>query len=184
MPLIPTIAHQYIAYRAFCQGDIPPKWCSNLPPSIYTHAQSTYWNVGPFRYWTLQQLPNILLAMPVLALLFYGSVLHIRYGLYPRLKGEHPPQGAKDPFFDLSVTPHAIHALLLATILLVSSHTQIALRLASSLPFLYWSAAHLWTSGKQKAHGKELMAAKWWTGWSLVWGTISVVLWGVFLPPA
>ncbi|KAG2441008.1 hypothetical protein HXX76_003861 [Chlamydomonas incerta] len=48
--------------------DWPRPWCSSRLPYVYGFVQSLYWNVGFLRYWTLQQAPNFLLAMPVLLL--------------------------------------------------------------------------------------------------------------------
>eukprot|EP00198_Chlamydomonas_reinhardtii_P011508 XP_001700845.1 predicted protein [Chlamydomonas reinhardtii] len=48
--------------------DWPRPWCSSRVPYVYGFVQLLYWNVGFLRYWTLQQAPNFLLAMPVLLL--------------------------------------------------------------------------------------------------------------------
>lgn len=186
----PFIYHQYTAYASFCL-DTPsdtsgkPPWCTTFPPSIYTYVQNRYWNVGFLRYWTLSQLPNILMAVPPLLSIVSFSVLNIRLQLLPRLfallrlqtlaRSTAPPK-TENGFTNLSLTPHAVHALALSLVLLVAAHTQIALRLVASLPFTYWAAAYLLIQHPR--------AGKWWVGWSVVWGAISIVLWAVFLPPA
>ena len=44
-------------------------WCAEEGLSnLYAFVQSEYWNQGPFCYWTLKQIPNFLLAAPVLLL--------------------------------------------------------------------------------------------------------------------
>lgn len=211
---MPFVIQQDAAYRAFClptdQGEpanIPAArpWCSYLPPSIYSFVQSHYWDVGPFRYWTLQQLPNFMMAAPILVLIFSSSVGYIINTLMPLLKapftgmpvkygtiiGINPPFFHRDNRPNLSVAPHAIHALVLGSTLLISAHTQIALRLASSMPFTYWAAARLWTSAGREKGTPELegtaggsRGARWWSAWSVVWGATSLVLWSAFLPPA
>lgn len=169
------IYHQYSGYRVFCQEtDTPAPWCSSLPPSIYTYVQSKYWNVGILRYWTLQQLPNFLLAAPVLGLLSYYSTQSVRSFaglLFDQARLQKP-----SPFDSLSLAPHGIHAFVFTSILLFASHTQIILRFAASLPFTYWSAARLLVEHPR--------LGKWWVGWSVVWGAVSLVLWWTFLPPA
>jgi phosphatidylinositol glycan class V len=75
-----------------------------------------------------------------------------------------------------SLTPHAIHAVVFAFFLLFASHTQITLRLAASMPFTYWAAA--WIYLKYPSYGTA------WVTWSVLWGLVSVILWGTFLPPA
>lgn len=202
---LPVIYHHYSAYVAFC---IPsdsaqlltprvPSWCSNFPPLIYTYVQSHYWNVGLFRYWTTQQIPNFLISAPPLALLCVFSIRHINNVFLPQLwtlifhqpsllasaaGGEQELKvvdnhEAKSPFDSSSLTPHAIHALFLSGTLLLASHTQIILRLAPSMPILYWSAAWLLLEGIEKW-------GRWWVAWSVIWGAVSSVLWTTFLPPA
>ena len=171
----PMIYHQYSGYRVFCQeADTPAPWCSNLPPSIYTYVQSKYWNVGFLRYWTSQQLPNFLLAAPALVLLSYYSTQSVRSfagRLFDQAQLRKPSH-----FEPLSLAPHGIHAFAFTSILLFASHTQIILRFAASLPFTYWSAARLLVEHPR--------LGKWWIGWSVVWGAVSLVLWWAFLPPA
>jgi phosphatidylinositol glycan class V len=185
---MPFIYHDFSAYLAFCTpSERPPAWCSNFPPSIYTHVQSKYWNVGFLRYWTLQQLPNFIIAAPPLLLLFTFSTYHFAQGFIPRLIVTHgnrksiscPPQiisRGPFPFLSHTITPHVFHSIILSTAILLASHVQIILRLAASMPLTYWAAA--WLLHEYPRCGR------WWVGWSVVWGAASVVLWGAFLPPA
>ena len=169
------VYHQHSGYRVFCEDAIvPAPWCSNLTPSIYTHVQSEYWNVGFLRYWTFQQFPNFLLATPVVTLLSYYSTYSVR-SFAIRLFDK---ASSRDlfPFESPSLAPHGIHAFVFTLILLFASHTQIILRFAASLPFTYWSAARLLVEHPRWG--------QWWVGWSIVWGAVSVVLWSTFLPPA
>lgn len=48
-----------------------PEWCDGLPGSHYSHIQKTYWGLGFFAYWQLKQLPNFLLAGPMI---FFAGV--------------------------------------------------------------------------------------------------------------
>lgn len=169
------VYHQYTGYRVFCQdASEPASWCSNIIPSIYTHVQSKYWNVGFLRYWAVQQTPNFLLAAPVITLLLHYSTQSV-HSFAIRLFNE-PQSRNLSPFESPSLVPHGIHAFVFTLILLFASHTQIILRFASSLPFTYWSAARLLVEHPR--------LGKWWVGWSVVWGAVSLVLWSAFLPPA
>ena len=180
----PFLLHQYRAYQTFCLGAVAgnvPVWCTRTLPFIYSYVQDYYWNVGFLRYWTLSQLPNILLAAPPLLSIFSYSTVHLRANLVPALLALIP--GSRTPPLDttrtltpFSITPHAVHSLLLASVLLFAAHTQIALRFAASLPLTYWAAA--WLVLEHPRGGR------WWVSWSVVWGAISIVLWAVFLPPA
>lgn len=186
---MPFVYHHYTAYHAFCTTLQPAEWCSKIPPSIYTYAQSKYWNVGFLRYWTLQQLPNFVISAPPLITIFTYSIHFFLHGIIPRFaahfsdrlsskpaSSQGQPKSASSPFLRASLAPHAIHAFILCTTLLFASHTQIVLRLAASMPFTYWAAAWLVVE-----HPKQ---GRWWVGWSLIWGVLSIVLWGTFLPPA
>ncbi|ETW80459.1 glycosyltransferase family 76 protein [Heterobasidion irregulare TC 32-1] len=183
LTFIPFIFHQYTAYRNFCTStDLSihlPSWCHNTVPSIYAHVQSRYWNVGFLRYWTLAQAPNILIASPVLALLSIFSLMQISNAA-PRILSNSKHKQKLDiqasPFFIESLTPHAILASILVSILLFASHTQIALRQAAAVPITYWAAA--WLIVERPWWGRI------WIIWSVVWGAISIVLWTAFLPPA
>ena len=61
---LPLIWNERAGVLRYCVGDDAPTWCAASLPLPYTHAQSAYWGVGPFRYWQLAQLPNFLLATP------------------------------------------------------------------------------------------------------------------------
>lgn len=169
--LSPFIAHNASAYLNFCFSSTSPRWCTNVVPLSYNHVQSAYWNVGLFRYWTPSQLPNFLIALPPLFALFSYSLRYlgqfVRFDRYP------------DPFFNPSIAPHAIHALLMSCILFFASHTQIVLRLAPSMPFTYWAAAYILTHAKEHP-----FASRAWIPWAFTWSVISVILWVAFLPPA
>ncbi|KAF5361632.1 hypothetical protein D9758_007271 [Tetrapyrgos nigripes] len=82
--LSPLIYHQYTGYLAFCvlsqAPTSPPSWCSLTLPSIYTHAQLKYWNVGFLRYWTISQIPNFALAAPPLGCLLSWCFYVLRPG--------------------------------------------------------------------------------------------------------
>lgn len=67
-------------YRRFCTGGTAgqlPSWCDK--ETIYSHVQQTYWDVGPFMYWQLKQVPNFLLATPAVALCAHCAVAHLRH---------------------------------------------------------------------------------------------------------
>ena len=176
--LSPFIGHQYLAYLSFCSRSITepvPQWCSQTLPFIYSHVQSKYWNVGFLRYWTINQLPNFILAAPTLSLIFAYSFHHLRKML-PELGFSNNSSTPSRSFRSSTIDPHAIHATILCFILLVASHTQIVLRQAGSIPLTYWAAA--WLVSEHRTLGRL------WVTWSLLWSLISIVLWCAFLPPA
>ncbi|TFK25487.1 GPI mannosyltransferase 2 [Coprinopsis marcescibilis] len=207
----PFIYHNYFAYATFCipsKDQLPlsyqtPQWCSKTIPTVYTHVQSTYWNAGFLNYWSPKQFPNFLIAAPPFILLYSFGFWHIRAVLLTHGFCTSRPQSSRhrqslkaSPFSTLSLTPHVIHSLFTASILLFTSHTQIILRLAAAMPILYWAAAWLWSGtrpiGINNHHSPPTLAqpapstfyGKLWVYWSVCWFLISIILWTSFLPPA
>lgn len=171
-PFLPSLLHQRGAYRVFCLSEAANQaqrspWCSHLIPSVYTHVQRTYWNVSFLSYWTLSQLPNIALALPLLVPLLFYSIPHT----FSLLRGKS--LGSLRP---LTTAAHSVHAAFLSITLLTNAHTQIALRLLSALPCTYWAAAALLMERPQ--WGRAYVV------WAVLWGATSIVLWVAFLPPA
>ncbi|KLO18377.1 glycosyltransferase family 76 protein [Schizopora paradoxa] len=187
LPLLSLGYYQYYAYQSFCLPSPSRPWCSRTPPLVYTFVQAEYWNSGLFKYWTISQIPNFLLAAPVLILLFASSIYHAKNSLVLQFRlllvGQPPLTRNTEPILQPAVAPYAIHAFVLSVTLLTSAHVQIALRLASSLPFTYWAAGNLWVRAS-RSEASDRNYGRWWTTWSIVWSLISLVLWSTFLPPA
>lgn len=167
----PFLLHQVWAYMQMCPGR---PWCDSPLPLAYSFVQSHYWDVGLLRYWTLAQLPNFLLAAPVLVMAAYGC-----YAATPSLQAlivsafapwrRFPPQG-------LSCVPvYIYHTLLLALLLLLASHVQIALRMATpgGMPLVWWACAHL---GGTQTRGVLT--------YLLCYSAAACVLYAGFYPPA
>jgi phosphatidylinositol glycan class V len=91
--------YQYYIYYKFCvrfanETSIPDElieygnenlyslggfeWCDKFIPFSYTNVQSKYWNVGFMKYWQFKQIPNFILAMPILLI----SIFSIRNFLF------------------------------------------------------------------------------------------------------
>ncbi|GAA5954473.1 hypothetical protein JCM21900_006818 [Sporobolomyces salmonicolor] len=200
----PFFAFQAYAYRQFCTTPTSPvrPWCTKGLGLSYGWIQSHYWDNGPFRYWTLQQLPNFVLALPVFALSSAASYSYYSSNVLPVLRSTVPfiplpspppspspspsPAAAARPFLDEFLIPYVHLHTATTLLLLVSSHVQIVLRVCATGPTVWWFAADLLLVGKAAADA-ERGRTQWgrrWVGYCVVWGSIAVVLWATFLPPA
>jgi phosphatidylinositol glycan class V len=167
----PFFAFERYIYTLYCLPDSTQwrPWCDSTFGLSYGWIQREYWcvfsssllpyalnsvlfrrNVRPFAYWTLLQVPNFLLAFPVLALSFYSSYTFYRThfsavvsttlpflpsSLQPYLTKVHPSTLAQIPFNHLSTA--------LTLLLLTTAHVQIALRVCVCDPTIFWAAAKL-----------------------------------------
>ncbi len=67
----PLALFQYYGYQLYCtpKDDISlPIWCSWTLPMPYNYIQDHYWNNGFMRYFQLKQIPNFLIAAPMIIL--------------------------------------------------------------------------------------------------------------------
>ncbi|KAG8721742.1 ER membrane glycoprotein subunit of the GPI transamidase complex-like protein [Ceratobasidium sp. 394] len=167
--IAPFIAQQYMAYLTFCVGFDPASpnalyprpWCSARLPSVYSFVQSHYWDVGLWRYWTLAQIPNFLLAAPML-ILVGGSSIMFFWTVYCSWRcvvtntrttpTAAPGNLSLSPSMVLMVLPYALHALALSLLLFTTAHVQIALRvLPAATPWAAWAGAALVMKGAREA---------------------------------
>ncbi|CAL9214612.1 unnamed protein product [Arabidopsis halleri] len=68
---LPFVAFQAYGYYNLCHGrtlDEMRPWCKGRIPLLYNFIQSHYWGVGFLKYFQFKQLPNFLLASPILSL--------------------------------------------------------------------------------------------------------------------
>ncbi|EJT80331.1 GPI mannosyltransferase 2 [Gaeumannomyces tritici R3-111a-1] len=180
------IVPQAVAYQRYClqpPGTPLRSWCNQTLPSIYSFVQREYWGVGPFRYWTVSNLPLFMLAAPVLFILvksgwdFLGAPRGI-----PQTSGK-TAQRKEDTaqYADGGlVRSMAAAQVLLSVMALTSYHVQIITRLSSAYPVWYWwLAKHL--AGED---GRPTGSAKGFVVFMVMYASIQGVLFSSFLPPA
>lgn len=136
-------------------GTAESPWCNYSIPLSYSYIQSQYWDVGFLKYYKLKQIPNFILAAPILILLNYYCLVYffnnfklcLKLGLKFSSLGGYSTKtscrskqcakgfGANDPALYLYV----VHVFLLSIFCIFFVHIQVTTRLlASASPVLYW----------------------------------------------
>jgi phosphatidylinositol glycan class V len=149
---LPLSAFQYYSYQLYCKNvttSSPRPWCSSGPfiPSFYNFVQSHYWNVGFLQYYTVKQIPNFLVAAPIVIISVAGIIVYISnnwkvaltLGLIKSQKND-----AHRGFFNQNVFVFIVHWSFLVLFACLMMHIQVTTRFVCSqvAPF-YWFLAHL-----------------------------------------
>ncbi|KAG0002533.1 hypothetical protein BGZ79_002811 [Entomortierella chlamydospora] len=179
---------QMYGYNLYCSGEMsnlePRPWCNSTVPMIYTFVQDFYWNVGFLRYYEIKQIPNFLMAAPMITLCASGIVYYTLYDLpraisLGRSATPVPSNGSTPPFMSTKTFPYIVLWTALLFSAVTTMHIQIITRAFSCLPPVYWFAAH-------QFEGKVLGA-----GWTksvstffVMYGLVGIVLFANFFPPA
>ena len=131
--------------------------------------------MGLFRYWTIAQVPNFLLAAPVVGFGLLQTWTYLR--TVPL--AAYLPVGTVRPW----PLPYMVHWAALCVLLLLASHVQIALRFATpgGMPALWWALAAAVAGGPVPARRIPLTAA---TGYLVCYAAVAGVLYASFYPPA
>ena len=100
--LSPSIAYNIWSAQPYCdpvKSPLPlPPYCHTWYPSMYSHVQQHYWGVGFMRYYTLTQLPNFVLAAPII-----GLSAAVLWGGWTGGGGGMDGRGVWAPYFVLHV---------------------------------------------------------------------------------
>ncbi|KAG7603832.1 GPI mannosyltransferase 2 [Arabidopsis thaliana x Arabidopsis arenosa] len=78
---LPFVAFQAYGYYNICHGhtlDEMRPWCKGRIPLLYNFIQSHYWGVGFLKYFQFKQLPNFLLASPILSLVVCSIISYMK----------------------------------------------------------------------------------------------------------
>lgn len=144
------LAFQAYGYSQFCMIENPSRpWCQWTIPNIYSFVQNEYWNVGFLNYFTFKQIPNFMVAMPMificsLAVYLYFDHDHLRFlslGLYKSRKPKSKTR--KLPFFNDQILPHIYLLVFMLFTNVFIAHVQIITRVFTFMPVVYWFMAHI-----------------------------------------
>ncbi|KAL5273043.1 PIGV family protein [Megaselia abdita] len=145
------------------------EWCDRPFPFPYSYIQRHYWDVGFLRYYQLKQLPNFLLAMPILLFLLCQSFKYF-LGIFKNISSK----GFIQTIIEKPTIPFVIHALFLTIFCALFVHIQVSTRLlASATPCLYWFAVDLMPQTFQEVRLKSIGGGIlfWFAGYFIV-GTV------------
>ncbi|XP_037036331.1 GPI mannosyltransferase 2 [Bradysia coprophila] len=152
---------------------ISSPWCGAKLPSAYTYVQSHYWNVGLFNYYEFKQIPNFILAIPILFL--FLKMLYAYYAnAFITVNRFGTRKAVKMLFFDANLSTgglvYMVHVTFLTLVCVLFVHIQVTTRLlASSSPCLYWFAANYFKATQLNGRAKLILI---WFGGYTVLGTI------------
>ncbi|XP_063903412.1 GPI mannosyltransferase 2 [Zophobas morio] len=121
-------------------------WCFNKLPLSYSYIQSYYWKVGFLQYYELRQVPNFVLAFPIVFILLEGAFQFLKK--VPRdivkifnfnlLQHTFKRKSKLNPAMNVFI----IHATALTLFCVTNIHVQVTTRmLCSASPVLYWFCA-------------------------------------------
>lgn len=160
----PFLMFQNNAKTLFCdigaKSGPTPEWCDTLSQFSYGYVQDKYWNVGLLQYWQLRQIPNFLLAAPVLLLVLATAPLYLLWwcgDMLPSWQEEvitvkellRLPCLASPLMRNRDLWPYAVHSLVLAVVALFYMNVQVATRfLFSANPWPYWALYDIYESWK------------------------------------
>ncbi|XP_031621596.1 GPI mannosyltransferase 2 [Contarinia nasturtii] len=177
-----------IVKKYLLAGERKADWCSYPLPFSYSYLQSHYWNVGFMKYYEFKQIPNFVLASPILIMIIYHSIQFIMANptIALRLGLLQPKSNVQIVKFNLFV--YTVHAFALSIFCLFFVHIQVSTRmLASSTPYIYWLCAQYFQREMQRNSWKAFLQprsriTKFIKGWFLGYFVIGTVLFCNFLP--
>lgn len=128
-------------------NDDQSPWCSSNFPVSYSYVQERYWDVGFLKYYEFKQIPNFLLATPIILIILVNAFKFFlrnqtfcwRLGIFSikpnvlRLTAIH----------DQNQFVFIAHAVVVTIFCMLFIHIQVTTRLlASSSPMLYFFCAN------------------------------------------
>lgn len=158
---------QLFAYTKFCSNSnlinsrVKPSWCDLPIPHSYPNVQRKYWDVGFLSFYQYKQLPNFLLASPIVFLTILGAVKQ------SSLRCKH--------WTHMNETAYHIHAVTLTLFCSLVINVQVTTRLIlSSCPAVYWYCEDMAQESRTK---RKLLA-----GYFLTYYIIGTLLHTSFYP--
>lgn len=128
-------------------NDSVSPWCSSNLPISYSYVQEHYWDVGFLQYYKFKQIPNFLLAMPIVLIILVNSFKYFRknqaYCWRLGIFNLKPSVLRSIQVADQNQFVFIVHAVAMTLFCLFFVHVQVTTRiLSSSNPMLYFFCAN------------------------------------------
>ncbi|CRK97635.1 CLUMA_CG011020, isoform A [Clunio marinus] len=135
-------------------------WCSSNVPISYSYIQEHYWNVGFLNYYELKQIPNFLLAAPLVVVILVNSFKYFKknhdYCLRLGIFNLQPCVLKKVQVSDQNQFVFIVHAVVMTLFCVLCIHVQVTTRLiSSSSPMLYFFCANYFMERDDHKHRHE-----------------------------
>lgn len=179
----------YVPYNKFCPER--GQWCDKkiflnnfntfeflTDKTLYAFIQDKYWDVGFLKYWTMNNIPNFLFALPNVILLF-KSIKYFHYRAY-----------------NARLNSLKVITMCFLLVIVFVAHIQIINRISTFLPLHLWYISDVLIKASMKnidksGHGKcnkfkssDFIIVKYYIYWLIFWIPIQTILFSNFLPPA
>ncbi len=134
-----AILHTAFQKNYILKGTRVSDMCSSILP--YSYIQNHYWNVGFLHYFEFKQLPNFLLALPIIYFVMKENFNYFVRNRYLVLTLGMAHRGKN---LDANIFPYVVHSTVLLFVCFFFIHIQVTTRLlCSSSPAIYWLCAAL-----------------------------------------
>jgi len=110
--------------------------------------------VGFLKYYEVKQIPNFLLASPVIFLSSWGILYYFRhFRLFQSTSSRE--SRATEPYHDVMALPFIVYWAVLLVIGVLFVHVQVLTRFLSACPPLYWFCASFYDDASSQELSKE-----------------------------
>lgn len=148
MILIPFIMFQSYSYYILCiDPNLPDRlqFCSTALSIPYTFIQRKYWSIGFLKYYQLKQIPNFILALPMMLICSWIVMKYFQANGKQFFKLILNFQSRRrGPFLwnNGHCLPFIVHLAFLTFVSIFYMHVQVITRFVlSSTPVVYWAIA-------------------------------------------
>lgn len=144
------VAFQAYGFQTFCKTGQGRPWCNNIVPDLYGFVQSNYWNVGLFRYYRIPQIPNFLIALPMIIICGSACCKYFSHDwkrTFTLCASAKSSKLTRDFLLQDTMFPHFVLLFVMLVYSVLVVHVQIMARLFSFMPLVYWSLAYLYHNG-------------------------------------